>query len=294
VLNTESNYCFGEGGAGTFSDGKLYTRSNKRGDITRVLELFVLHGANPDILIESHPHLGTDKLPTIITNIRKTIIDCGGSFVFNAKVTAFIVENHTLKGVTVNNAETYRATAVILATGHSARDIYYALQSTNIALTAKPFAMGVRVEHPRELIDAIQYHGSKDSNLPSAPYTLKTQIDNRGVYSFCMCPGGIVVPSSTNTEELVVNGMSNSKRNSPFSNSGIAVEITIEDCKTFEQFGALSGLEYQKHLEHLAWMNSDMTMKAPAQRLVDFVSQKSSHCQKIFVHHFKKGFPTLV
>jgi len=276
LLHTESNYCFGEGGAGTFSDGKIYTRSNKRGNIQRVLELFVLHGANADILIESHPHLGTDKLPQIITNIRNTIIDCGGEIRFDAKLTDIKLSYNKISEITINDSEKMSVSALILATGHSARDIYELLHRKNISIQAKPFAMGVRIEHPRELIDTIQYHGVKDSNLPTASYTLTTQVDGHGVYSFCMCPGGIIVPASTGNEELVVNGMSNSMRNSPFSNAGIAVEISASDIEQFMPQNPLAGLEMQKQLEHLSWQNSLGNMQAPAQRLVDFIQNKQS------------------
>jgi len=276
LLNTESNYCYGEGGAGTFSDGKIYTRSNKRGNISRVLELFVLHGANPDILIESHPHLGTDKLPQIITNIRNTITECGGIIQFDSKLTDLTIKNKKISEITINENEKINVSAIILATGHSARDIYELLNRKKITIQAKPFAMGVRIEHPQELIDSIQYHGSKDQYLPAASYTLSSQINQRGVYSFCMCPGGIIVPSSTGPEELVVNGMSNSMRNSAFSNAGMAVEITLNDIETFSQGNPLAGLEMQKQLERLSFDQSTGNQKAPAQRLVDFLQNKTS------------------
>ena len=276
LLHLESNYCFGEGGAGTFSDGKIYTRSNKRGNIARVLELFVLHGAHPDILIESHPHLGTDKLPVIITNIRNTIIECGGIIRFDSKLTDITLANNRIKEITINESERIKTEALILATGHSARDIYELLDRKKIAIQAKPFAMGVRIEHPRELIDSIQYHGVKDSQLPTASYSLTTQIEQRGVYSFCMCPGGIIVPASTGAEELVVNGMSNSMRNSPFSNAGMAVEIAALDIDAFDTGNPLAGLAMQKQLEYLSFTHSTGLQKAPAQRLVDFIQNKTS------------------
>jgi len=276
ILDLESNYCFGEGGAGTFSDGKIYTRSNKRGNISRVLELFVLHGANPDILIESHPHLGTDKLPQIITSIRNTITECGGIIRFDSKLTDITIKSKRIDSISINGSETIKASAVILATGHSARDIYEILHRKNIAIQAKAFAMGVRIEHSRELIDSIQYHGVKDSHLPAATYSLSTQVNERGVYSFCMCPGGIIVPSSTGSEELVVNGMSNSMRNSVFSNAGMAVEITLNDIENFAQGNPMAGLEMQKQFEYTAWQQSSGNQKAPAQRLVDFLENKQS------------------
>jgi len=276
LLNLESNYCYGEGGAGTFSDGKIYTRSNKRGNTNRVLELFVLHGADPDILIESHPHLGTDRLSNIITNIRNTILDCGGSIRFDSKLTDLEISDKRITQITINGNETIKTNAVILATGHSARDIYELLHRKSISIQAKAFAMGIRIEHPRQLIDSIQYHGTIDSNLPTATYTLTAQVEKHGVYSFCMCPGGIIVPASTGPEEVVVNGMSNSMRNSPYSNSGIAVEITLQDIEKFEPGNVLSGLSMQKNLEHLAWEHSTGAQKAPAQRLVDFIENKTS------------------
>ena len=277
VVDPDSNYCFGEGGAGTYSDGKLYTRSKKRGDNQRVLELLCLHGANENILYEAHPHLGTDKLPRIISNIRKTILEAGGLFLLETKVTDLIISENSIKGVITSGNEKFISPCLILATGHSARDIYELCLNKGIELQIKSFAMGVRVEHPQELIDRIQYHGnSRGEYLPAASYNLVKQVDGRGVYSFCMCPGGFIVPSATSQEEVVVNGMSPSGRNSPYANSGIVVEITPGDLGKFSSRNELAGMEFQKELERLAWINGGKTQKAPAQRLADFVAGKAS------------------
>ena len=277
IVDPESNYCFGEGGAGTYSDGKLYTRSKKRGDNSRVLELLCWHGANENILYGAHPHLGTDKLPHIISRIRRSIIDAGGIFLLQKKVTDLIIEGDSIKGVIINESEKFFSTHVILATGHSARDIYELLQKHGIELQQKSFAVGVRAEHPQELIDRIQYHGNpRGEFLPAASYNLARQIDGRGVYSFCMCPGGFIVPSATSQEEIVVNGMSPSERNSPYANSGIVVEIRPEDLAKYVRSGDLSGIEFQKELEREAWKNGGHTQRAPAQRLADFVAGVTS------------------
>ncbi len=277
LINPDSNYCFGEGGAGTYSDGKLYTRSKKRGDNQRVLELLCLHGANNNILYEAHPHLGTDKLPGIISNIRKTIIESGGIFLLEKKVTDIILEGEKVKGVLVSGNERFISPYVILATGHSARDIYEICLARSIDLEMKSFAVGVRVEHPQALIDRIQYHGSERGNyLPAASYSIAKQVDGRGVYSFCMCPGGFIVPSATSQEEVVVNGMSPSGRNSPYANSGIVVEIRTEDLAVFGSQGIFAGIEFQKSLERDTWINGGKTQCAPAQRLADFVAGRNS------------------
>ena len=277
IVNDDSNYCFGEGGAGTYSDGKLYTRSKKRGDNTRVLELLCLNGANENIMYEAHPHLGTDKLPGIISQIRTTILEAGGLFILEKRVTDIIVEGGSVKGVVTSGGEKYMSPYVILATGHSARDIYEICLTRGIDLEMKSFAMGVRVEHPQELIDQIQYHGaSRGEYLPAASYSLAKQVDGRGVYSFCMCPGGFIVPSATGQEEVVVNGMSPSGRNSPYANSGIVVEIRPEDLAKYSKSGIMAGIEFQKELERDAWKNGGHTQHAPAQRLADFVSGESS------------------
>jgi uncharacterized FAD-dependent dehydrogenase len=273
-VNEDSNYCFGEGGAGTYSDGKLYTRSLKRGDVRRVFESLVYHGATEQILVDAHPHIGTNKLPKIVQHIRETIIERGGEVHFNTKVTDFTIKNSRIKSLVLNHADEMQVDRVILATGHSARDIFYLLNDKKIALKAKSFAMGVRVEHPQHIIDAIQYHckGERDELLPAAAYSLVHQVKNRGVYSFCMCPGGFIVPAATAPGEVVVNGMSPSKRNNRYANSGIVVEINVdEDITKFEKFGALKGLEYQKNLERLAFTSGGRSQTAPAQRLTDFV-----------------------
>jgi len=272
-INPDSNYCFGEGGAGTFSDGKLYTRSKKRGDNIRVLELLCLHGANENILYEAHPHLGTDKLPGIISRIRKSITEAGGIFLLEKKVTDFIIEGGLIRGVVISENEKYYSRNVILSTGHSARDIFDICRRQKIKLEQKSFAMGVRVEHSQELIDRIQYHGNERGDfLPAASYSLVKQVDGRGVYSFCMCPGGFIVPSATSQEEVVVNGMSPSQRSSPYANSGIVVEIRPEDLTRYSRFEEFAGLEFQKELERSAWEEGGKSQRAPAQRLNDFVS----------------------
>ncbi|MCU0378173.1 MAG: FAD-binding protein [Bacteroidales bacterium] len=276
IVEPDSNYCFGEGGAGTFSDGKLYTRSKKRGDNRRVLELLVLHGADPAILYEAHPHLGTDRLPGVITAIRSSIRQAGGEVLFGHRITGISIDNGTFRGVVVNGNMVMKADDIIMATGHSARDIYYLMAENGVRLEYKPFAMGVRVEHPQELIDRIQYHGkSRGKYLPAAAYTVATQIAGRGVYSFCMCPGGFMVPSATSPGEVVVNGMSPSRRNSPWANSGIVTEIREEDAVKYGST-VLAGVIYQSALEKKAWQEGGMTQRAPAQRLVDFVEGKSS------------------
>ena len=279
IVNKNSNYCYGEGGAGTYSDGKLYTRSLKRGDVRRIFENLVYHGATEQILIDAHPHIGTNKLPKIIQNIRETILKFGGEIHFNTQVTDFIIKKNQLKAIILKNGNEMTVNSVILATGHSARDIYELLHKKNILLKAKSFAMGVRVEHPQEIIDSIQYSckGVRDELLPAAAYSLVHQVNNRGVYSFCMCPGGFIVPAATSSGEVVVNGMSPSRRNNKFANSGIVVEINVDkDIPKYDQFGPLKGLEYQKSLERLAFTSGGRTQTAPAQRLVDFVDGKLS------------------
>lgn len=278
LVNPESNYCFGEGGAGTFSDGKLYTRSSKRGNVKHILDVFVAHGADPDILIDAHPHLGTNKLSGIIKNIRNTILDGGGEIHFETKVVDFIIKNRKVLGVIDQDGKEHFADAVILATGHSARDIYYLLDNKGIQLEAKDFAMGVRIEHPQQLINTIQYHSPiKNPHLPTASYNLVCQAQNRGVFSFCMCPGGIIVPSATGPNQVVVNGMSNAERSSPYANSGIVVSILQEDLQDFKAYGVFAGLKYQEELELLAYKAGGETQTAPAQRMIDFVNQKLSN-----------------
>jgi len=274
TVNEDSNYCFGEGGAGAYSDGKLYTRSLKRGDVRRVFENLVFHGAKEQILIDAHPHIGTNKLPLIVQNIRETILKFGGEIHFESRVTDFVINNHKIQAIRLKDETEMPVERVILATGHSARDIYYLLYKKDIALEAKSYAMGVRVEHPQQLIDSIQYHckGERDEVLPAAAYSLVQQVKNRGVYSFCMCPGGFIVPAATASQEVVVNGMSPSKRNSLYANSGIVVEINVDkDLSKYEHFGVLKGLEFQKELEKLAYHAGGNSQVAPAQRLTDFV-----------------------
>ncbi len=277
-LNNESNYCFGEGGAGTFSDGKLFTRSKKRGNVQRILEIFHHHGAQDEILYEAHAHIGTDKLPVVIQNIRQTIIDNGGEIHFEKKVTQFLLKDDQIKGVICADMSEYHSDNVILSTGHSARDIYHILHDQGIEIEAKGFAMGVRVEHPQSLIDSIQYHCKERSEyLPAATYSLVTQVDGRGVYSFCMCPGGHIVPSSTDDKQLVVNGMSASQRNSPYANSGIVVEIRPEDLDEYKEYDELCCLKFQEDLELLSFNNNGgQGQMAPAQRLKDFVKGRLS------------------
>jgi uncharacterized FAD-dependent dehydrogenase len=279
IVNEDSNYCFGEGGAGTYSDGKLYTRSLKRGDVRRIFENLVFHGATDQILIDAHPHIGTNKLPKVVQNIRETILKYGGEIHFKTRVTDFIIKQNKIQAIQLQNGEELTVEKVILATGHSARDIFYLLHKKHIALEAKSFAMGVRVEHPQHIIDSIQYHcsGERHELLPAASYSLVQQVNNRGVYSFCMCPGGFIVPASTANGEVVVNGMSPSKRNNLYANSGIVVEIDVhKDLPKYEHFGALKGLEYQKNLEKLAFTSGGRSQVAPAQRLTDFVEGKLS------------------
>jgi hypothetical protein len=278
-VNEDSNYCFGEGGAGTYSDGKLYTRSLKRGDVRRIFENLVFHGATDQILVDAHPHIGTNKLPKVVTNIRETILKYGGEVHFETRVTDFKIKNNKIQAIQLLNGEELPANRVILATGHSARDIFYLLYKKKIALEAKSFAMGVRVEHPQHIIDSIQYHcsGKRDELLPAASYSLVQQVNNRGVYSFCMCPGGFIVPAATANGEVVVNGMSPSRRNNLFANSGIVVELNVDrDFPKYNHFGVLKGLEYQKDLERLAFTAGGRTQTAPAQRLTDFVEGKLS------------------
>ena len=279
IVDENSNYCFGEGGAGTYSDGKLYTRSLKRGDVRRIFENLVFHGATEQILVDAHPHIGTNKLPKIIENIRENILKFGGEIHFETKVTDFVIKDNKLQAIQLHNGKEMAVNSVILATGHSARDVYELLHKKEIRIKAKSFAMGVRVEHPQEIIDQIQYHcsGERDELLPAAAYSLVQQVNHRGVYSFCMCPGGFIVPAATASGEVVVNGMSPSRRNNKFANSGIVVELDIDkDFKKYDHFGELRGLEFQKDLEKIAFLAGGRTQAAPAQRLVDFVDGKFS------------------
>ncbi|MFA5804481.1 MAG: FAD-binding protein [Melioribacteraceae bacterium] len=276
-VNPDSNYCFGEGGAGTYSDGKLYTRSTKRGDVNRILNILVQHGSQKEILIDAHPHIGSNILPKVVQAIRQTIIDCGGEIHFDSRVTDFILDGKKLKGLVINTEKEFLGDSVILATGHSARDIYYLLDKHKIKLEAKPFAMGVRIEHPQKLIDEIQYHSKeRNPNLPASSYYLACQVDDRGVYSFCMCPGGIIIPASTTSEELVLNGMSVSRRDSPFANSGLVVSVDEKDWKQYKSFGVFAGLEFQKEVERIAFEAGGKNQSAPAQRITDFVKREIS------------------
>ena len=297
LVNPESNYSFGEGGAGAFSDGKLYTRSKKRGNVDKILNVFCQHGASTSILIDAHPHIGTDKLPRVIEAMRNTIIRCGGEVHFQTKMTDILIEGERVKGIRYEcsdesshlqkNGEIH-ASAIILATGHSARDVYRWLHANNIEIEAKDLAVGVRLEHPAELIDRIQYHNKygKGKYLPTAEYSFVTQVEGRGVYSFCMCPGGIVVPAASGPEQIVVNGMSPSQRNSPWSNSGMVVELHAEDLAdpTLMEKGTIQDLnsplammEFQEYLERIAWIQGNRRQTAPAQRMSDFVNRRLSY-----------------
>ncbi len=280
VVNPQSNYCFGEGGAGTYSDGKLYTRATKRGNVEDVLKTLVAHGAPPEILIEAHPHIGSNKLPKVVQAMRRSILDAGGEIRFETRVTDFLIEEnggekHIIGALTQNGGEV-RGEAVVLATGHSARDIFGICQSRAIALEAKSFAMGVRIEHPQPLIDLIQYRQKeRDARLPAASYRLAATVEERGVFSFCMCPGGWIVPAATAPDEVVVNGMSLSRRDSPFANSGMVVGIEAADWKAFGD-DVLAGLRYQKSLEVMACEAGGGAQKAPGQRVTDFLASRVS------------------
>jgi uncharacterized FAD-dependent dehydrogenase len=276
IVDPESNYCFGEGGAGTYSDGKLYTRSKKRGDVLRAMQWLVHFGADQDILVDAHPHIGTNKLPQLIENIRAEILAKGGEIHFDSKLTDLEIENHELKRIQINRTAWLSFGQLILATGHSARDIFELLHKHKIRIEAKPFALGVRIEHTQELIDKIQYHGRlNDEYLPPASYSLVEQVDGRGVYSFCMCPGGIIAPCATAPGEVVTNGWSPSKRNNPYSNSGIVVSVGPEDFPGRENDPFVC-LDFQRSVEKACWEAAGSTQKVPAQRMVDFVEKKLS------------------
>jgi uncharacterized FAD-dependent dehydrogenase len=277
----DSNYCFGEGGAGTFSDGKLYTRATKRGPVRKVYETLVAHGAPERILVDSHPHIGSNLLPNVVKAIRASIVEAGGEVRFGAKVTDLLLEGGGVRGVVVNGGEELLGGAVILATGHSARDVYRLLRDRGVRLEQKPFAVGVRIEHPQPLIDSLQYHYERGLErprlLPAASYSLATKIRGRGVHSFCMCPGGFIVPSATENDEVVVNGMSLSKRDSPFANSGLVVTVEPEDTADFlAEHGVLAGMAFQKHLERLAKEAGGGGQTAPGQRADDFLARRGS------------------
>ncbi|HEX3934890.1 MAG TPA: FAD-dependent oxidoreductase [Puia sp.] len=275
VINPESNYCFGEGGAGTYSDGKLYTRSTKRGDINRILHLFVQFGADPTILVDAHPHIGTNKLPHIIQAMREQITNSGGIFLFEKKVVDFVLQDSLIKRVITTGGESFDGDSIILATGHSARDIFRLLHQKKILIEAKPFALGVRIEHPQPLIDSIRY-GIPSPYLPPAAYSLVEQVSGKGVFSFCMCPGGIIAPASTDTGELVVNGWSPSRRNNPYANSGIVVTVEEKDMQPYARQGPLMGLAFQQAVEQKAFAAGGGRFVAPAQRMADFVARRSS------------------
>lgn len=282
VVNPDSNYCFGEGGAGTYSDGKLYTRSKKRGDIHRILEIMVAHGAKEDILFDAHPHIGTNKLPKLVSELRESILQAGGEIHFDTRVTDLIIHENEMKGVITEKGNKWEAESVILATGHSARDIFHLLHQHNVLIEAKPFALGVRVEHAQNLIDRIQYHCEVDRGpyLPASSYALVHQAKingkDKGVFSFCMCPGGFIVPAATSPGEIVVNGMSPSRRDSKFANSGIVVAIEESDFKNYAKYGPLAGMYFQADIEQKAFELAGKTQAAPAQRLLDFADRKVS------------------
>ena len=276
-VDSESNYCFGEGGAGAFSDGKLYTRSKKRGSVDRILSILCQHGASLDILADAHPHIGTDKLPRVIENIRHTILESGGEVKFGTRIDELIFDRQEVIGAKSHTGNVFPG-PVILATGHSARDVYYYLHRNNIELEAKGFAVGVRLEHPQELIDRIQYHNSEGRGkyLPAAEYSFVTQINGRGVYSFCMCPGGFIVPAASGPNQLVVNGMSPSNRGSRGANSGMVVEIRPEDIPGYEVHDVLAGIKFQEEIEYQCFINGNCRQTAPAQRMTDFINGKIS------------------
>jgi uncharacterized protein len=281
VVNPESNYCFGEGGAGTFSDGKLYTRATKRGPLAKVYETFVAHGAPDRILVDAHPHIGSNLLPKIVMNMRKSILDAGGEVHFQSKVIDLVLEGRRFRSVITQDGSEWNGDALILATGHSARDIYELFQRKNLRLEAKPFAVGVRIEHPQPLIDSLQYHlklGEKRPPLlPAANYHLATKIDGRGVHSFCMCPGGFIVPTATSNDEVVVNGMSLSRRDSPFANSGMVVTVEPEDTLSYsKEASELRGISFQRELEKKTKAMGGGGQTAPGQRLIDFLEHRSS------------------
>jgi hypothetical protein len=277
IVDPESNYCFGEGGAGAYSDGKLYTRSKKRGSVDRILSIFYQHGASADILIDAHPHIGTDKLPNVIKAIRQTIIISGGEVHFNTKVVDLLVDNDTVKGAIVEDGRSFNGN-VILATGHSARDVYYLLRNKNIKIEPKGIAVGVRLEHPQNLIDKIQYHSPKGRGkyLPAAEYSFLTRVRDRAVYSFCMCPGGFIIPAASGENQLVVNGMSPSNRGTKWANSGMVVEVLPEDIPHYESYGDLKMMKFQEDIEQRFFEDANKTQNAPAQRMKDFVEGKSS------------------
>lgn len=280
IVGADSNYCFGEGGAGTYSDGKLYTRSHKRGDVEAVLRTLVDFGASDDILIDAHPHIGTNKLPHIITAMREAILSAGGEVHFNSRVTDLIVENGSIHGVRTSDDRSYEADAVVLATGHSARDIFTLLHTKGIRIERKDFALGVRIEHPQAIIDSAMYHCDiRDPFLPPASYSLVQQVNGLGVYSFCMCPGGIIAPCATANDEIVTNGWSPSKRNNPFANSGMVVGLSAAELAHHApgSDADLASMYYQRSIEHAAWKAGGQRQTAPAQRMEDFIQARNSN-----------------
>ena len=303
VVDPDSNYCFGEGGAGAYSDGKLYTRSKKRGSVDRILGIFHQHGASEDILIDAHPHIGTDKLPKVIKAMRETIINCGGEVHFGTRVNNILIKDNEAVGVQCANGDEYHG-AVILATGHSARDVYSMLKEKAIKIEAKGIAVGVRLEHPQHVIDCIQYHNpnGRGKYLPAAEYSFVTQVDGRGVYSFCMCPGGFIVPAASDKDQLVVNGMSPSNRGTKWANSGMVVEIHPEDLdEKYAQYGELAMMKYQEDVERICFEAASCTQKAGAQRMIDFVEgrpskdlPKSSYAPGIQPSRLDKWMPTYI
>lgn len=291
IVNEDSNYCFGEGGAGTYSDGKLYTRSKKRGDVMRILELFVAFGATRQILVEAHPHIGTNKLPKIIQDMTRAIREFGGEVLFESRVTDFLIRNQEIQGVALQDGSQIAARKVILATGHSARDIFELLHRKNIAIEAKPFALGVRVEHPQALIDKIQYHTeNRGEFLPPSSYSIVKQVEGRGVYSFCMCPGGVIAPCATSPGEVVTNGWSPSKRDQATANSGIVVEVRPENFRAFGD-SPLAAMYFQQDVEKRAWIAGGRTQTVPAQRLVDFSNGTAS--SNLPVTSYKPGIASV-
>jgi hypothetical protein len=281
AVDPDSNYCFGEGGAGTYSDGKLYTRSTKRGDVAGLLETFVAYGASPDILVDAHPHIGTNKLPGVVTRIREAIVHAGGEVRFGARVSDLILADFEMRGVVLASGEEVRASRVILATGHSARDVFELLVQKGITVEQKDFALGVRIEHPQSIIDAVRYHTRvRDPYLPPASYSAVEQVDGLGVFAFCMCPGGIIAPCATENDEIVTNGWSPSKRNNPFANSGIVVEVRAGSIAGPGAPDAtrdpLGGIRYQRAIEHASWIAGGKSQVAPAQRMIDFIEGKPS------------------
>ena len=302
IVDEDSNYCFGEGGAGTYSDGKLYTRSKKRGNTKKVLEWFVHFGADRSILVDAHPHIGTNKLPKIIQLIREEILKCGGEVHFESKLTDIRILNQEISAIQINNDIWKETNNLILATGHSARDIFYLLNQRNVYLEAKPFAIGVRIEHAQEIIDQIQYHGQlSGENLPPASYSLVTQAEDMGVYSFCMCPGGIIAPCATKNEEVVTNGWSPSKRNNPFANSGIVVQVSPEDLPNYNEDDPFVSLKFQEQVERDCWEAAGKTQAVPAQRLLDFLKgvkskdlPNSSYQPGVVSVDLNKALPSLI